>query len=113
MRFKPEDDKKFYLEIPDPNFSPERNKAIVDGTIRKHHALTIKKSKAHHSDYMERADAVISYLKSFDRTGTKDLKRYFSPKYLAYLRGEDIKRELYARMTFLRSDGKEIFNPFK
>lgn len=113
MKFKPSDDKKFYLERPDANFSPERNKAIVDETIRKHNALIEKKKIAHRDDYMERADAVFTYLRSFNKPRNRNIEKFFGKKYLAYLRGEDIKRELYARMTFLNPDGKEIFNPFK
>lgn len=103
--FTKADDKKFYLEVPDANFSPQRNKAIIDMTIRKYRANRKKKAMEYVEPYRERAEAVISYLKS--KPGMA-LDKYFTPKYLAYLRGDEIRKELMAGMTILDNEGNEV-----
>jgi hypothetical protein len=114
MKFTEKDDyKKFYVEIPDPNFSPTRNQAIVNGTIKKTNAMRKKKADQLKDPYAERVDAMVSFLKHADKTKNGKIKQYFEPKYLAYLRGEDIRREMLARMSFKTSDGQDIVNPFR
>lgn len=106
------DDKKFYLEIPDPNFSPERNKAVIEETIRKHNAMIQKKKHEHDGAYAERADAVVSYLRTADKKPGYDMQRYFGKGYLAFLRGEEIRRKLMANMTILDKNGKDVTKNF-
>lgn len=107
-----EDYRKYYLETPDADFSPARNKAIVEGTIKKYEAMQAKKRKAVHDPILERADAVSSFLKSFSKTmstgKSRTLDNYFGKKYLNYLRGVDIQRELYARMQIYNDKGQLI-----
>lgn len=109
MKYTEKDDLKFYLKNPDPNFSPQRNKFVVESTIKKHDALIKKKKDMLKDPYMERADAVVTYLKTIERGGVDSkLERFFSKKYLAFLRGDDIRKELMSRMTFMTNDGKII-----
>lgn len=110
MIFKPEDDKKFYLEIPDPNFSAERNKAVIEGTIIKYNQMRQKKAKEYTDDYAERADAVVSYLRHAEKKPGYRLDHYFEPKYLAFLRGEEIRRKLLANMRILDNSGRDVTN---
>lgn len=109
--FKPEDDKKFYLEIPDANFSPERNKAVVRKSIKKYNAMQAKKGQQYKDAYGERSEAVISYLRMAEKKPGYDLLRYFDKSYLTFLRGDDIRRELMARMKLYNNKGElVIFN---
>lgn len=106
------DDKKFYLETPDPNFSPARNKAVIEGTIKKYNEMREKKKHAYDDAYAERADAVVSYLRTADKKPGYALEKFFEPKYLAYLRGEEIRKKLMAGMTILDKKGKDITNHY-
>ena len=108
-----DDYKKFYLEVPDPDFSPAKNKAVIENTIKKVRAMRKKKAEEYKDPYAERVDAMVSFLKHAERTKNGKIKKYFSPSYLAYLRGENIRRELLSRMSFRTNDGREIANPFK
>ena len=107
-KFKPEDDKKFYLEIPDPDFSPARNAAIVQGTIKKYNKTQLEKKREHVDKYGERIDAIVSYLKTTEKKPGYDMLRYFEPKYLAFLRGDDIRRELLMRSKLIDNEGNEL-----
>jgi hypothetical protein len=106
--FTEADDKRFYLEIPDPNFSPERNKAVIEGTIQKYNAMRKKKAKEYTSDYAERADAVVSYLRFAEKKPGYRMDHFFEPKYIAFLRGDEIRRKLMANMTILDNNGKDV-----
>lgn len=107
-KFKPEDDQKYYLHIPDADFSPERNKAIIQKTIQKHNAMIQQKGVEYRDDYMERADAVVSYLRFAEKKPGYRLDHYFEPKYIAFLRGDEIRRKLMANMTVLNSQGRKV-----
>lgn len=87
---KPED-KKFYLEIPDPDFSPQRNEYLVNEAIRKTDEYKLQQRKAHVDSVRERASAVTDYL--FSGT-SRSIEGYFGKKTLAYLRGEQIVNQL-------------------
>lgn len=110
--FTEADDKKFYLEIPDPNFSPERNKAVVEGSIKKYEAMRRKKGKEYTQDYAERSDAVVSYLKHNQNKPGYALDRYFDKKYLTYLRGDEIRRKLMEGLTILDPKGRNVTNHY-
>lgn len=96
-------DRKFILKTPEKDFSPERNKAVVEQTIREYDAMRLAQMKKYDEDYAERSDAVVSYLKSLDAgRGSSNLERYFGRKELARLRGLEIRNKLMSGMT-LRS----------
>lgn len=80
-------DHKFIVDKPDDGFSPERNRAVIEYTIRKAEEMVIKKRKEYRDQLAERVDAVATYLTS-DKMATSPITHYFSKKYLAYLRGE-------------------------
>lgn len=102
-------DKKFYLEVPDPNFSPERNKAVVEKTIKAYDAMRLKKIKENRQALGERADAIATYFKVLRQGKHPHLKKFFSKKYLAYLRGDDIREELMSRINFVNGMDKDKF----
>lgn len=92
---------KFFIAEGDPGFSPERNKAIIEGTIKKYNAYRARKGKAHEEAIRERSHAVVSYLKHIDMGKNTPVEKYFSKGELAYLRGEQIVERLQGAQRIL------------
>lgn len=91
-------DKKFYLEIPDPDFNPKRNEFLVNEVIRKTDEYKRLQKKVHMENIRERASAVVDYLTS----GTdKSVESYFGKQTLAYLRGQSIVNKLNQKSLFI------------
>lgn len=88
------DYKKFFVESGEPGFSPERNKAIIEKSIRKYEAMRKLKMKEHTDGVAERTDAILHFLKSDAVHSTNPLEKYFGRNTLAYLRGEQIRDKL-------------------
>lgn len=93
-----DEDKKFYAVTPDAGFSPARNKAVVENSIKKYEAMRAKKWKEWEEGVAERSEAVASYLKHVDWGKSTPVERYFDRRTLAYLRGDEIKAKLYSAM---------------
>lgn len=85
-----EANKSLYVAKPDPDFSPDRNKAIIEGTIKKYEETVEKKRKEYRNQVAERSDAVATYLKSLSNGSNKPVEKYFSRQELAHLRGQKI-----------------------
>lgn len=90
------DYQKYYIKNP-KNFSPERNKAIIDQTIKEYEDMRSKRMKGFYDDLGERIDAAASYLMYLERGGSS-AEKYFGKKELARLRGEKI-REIMIKGT--------------
>lgn len=103
------DHNRFFNRDPD-GFSPERNKFIVESTIKKYDATRLKKVDDVVSHFEERADAVVSFIKSVDRgKGAQgNLEKYFGRKMLAYLRGQQIRDKLMKGMMVKNKTGQII-----
>jgi hypothetical protein len=80
----------YYVEGGEPGFSPARNKAVIENTIRKTNLTRAKKIKAYREKIQERADAVATYLKSRVAEGGTPVEKYFGKRWMAYLRGQQI-----------------------
>jgi hypothetical protein len=106
--FEKDDYQRFYVEKPDKDFSPARNKAIIEQTIKDYEAMREKKGKEHDGAYEERADAVTMYLKHLSGYGEKTVDQYFGRKLLAKLRGDAIKQKLMENMKYMNKEGKII-----
>jgi hypothetical protein len=105
-------DRKWIKDKPDEGFSPERNKAIVDQTIKEYEAIRANKLKSRVEEYAERSDAVVTYLKALDQgRGHSNLERFFGKKMLAHLRGQEIRDQLMSGMNVLHQQGEIITNP--
>lgn len=103
-----DDMQRFFVKDP-KNFSPERNKAIVEKTIEEYEAMRRKKMEEKVDHYGERADAVVTYLKSLDRGhGESNLEKYFGKRMLAYLRGQQIRDQLMSGLTIKDKQGNII-----
>lgn len=88
------EDKKFYITKPDKNFNPDRNRKIVEETIKKYEKMRLQK----HHDYIdrirERSDAVASYFRSRMADSNNPIDKYLGRKNLAYLQGRKILQRI-------------------
>lgn len=102
-------DEKF-LEIwgESPDFDLSHNKRVIDESIRKYEAMRRKKEREFDEGNRERAQAASHYLKSLENGGQENPEHYFGKKYLAFLRGEQIRNELQERLKVIGKDGKEL-----
>lgn len=91
------DYKKWYKETPEVGFSPNRNKAVIEESIRKAEAMRLRKGKDYIEQIRERSDAVVSYLKRVSMGMEKSVEAYFGRSELARLRGEKIVQEMQGR----------------
>lgn len=91
------DHKRFYIPGGDLGFSPERNKAVIEDSIRKYEAERERRQRLFGERLDERSDAVSHFLKAIDRGKATTAMKYFGKKELARLRGEEILGQLYAK----------------
>jgi hypothetical protein len=89
------DDKKFFVEKGDPGFSPERNKRVIEDTIKKYELQRAKKIKEFREGLAERSDALATWIGSLKgwKSGTP-ADRYFGRRMIAYLRGDALREKL-------------------
>lgn len=96
-------DEKYILKKVESGFSPERNKQIIEDSIRKTDLFRQKQWKVWDEKTRERANALASFFKYLEKGqgGNNPLSKYFSRKMRAYLRGEQVVAEL-------KSQGKYV-----
>lgn len=87
------DYRRFFVPGGEPGFSPERNKDVIDRTIKHNDMLRRRKQKEYEDRLGERADAIVSYLFSLKHS-LSPIERYFGRRELARLRGQKIAHEL-------------------
>jgi len=88
-------DRKFWPSSPEPGFSVERNKRVIEGTIKKYEKHRAKIMANFEDNLRERTDAAIQYLMGGGGAArSKSVEKYFGKTQLAYLRGEDIRNKL-------------------
>lgn len=97
----------FFKEDADQTFVERHNNAVIDEVIKKYDAQQREKLRIAVENYGERADAVVHYLKAIDRGKEPNVNRYFGRKYLAYLRGEEIRKELMSGLNTLSKARKK------
>jgi hypothetical protein len=88
---------------PDVEFSPEKNKFVIENSIRKYEAMIKARQDKFKDNLRERTDAVASYLKHVDKggVGEKKIEKYFSEKMFNKLRGLEIVDELRNRLNMI------------
>ena len=104
------EDRKWFVESGEPGFSPERNKAIVEASIKKYEAQRAKKYAQFRENLMVRSDALATWAKD-TRHGWESGKpadRYFGRRMMAYLRGDTVRGELMANVL-----GRDTFSMAK
>lgn len=92
------DYKKYFKEKGDPGFSPERNKDIVESTIKKYEAKKKLESKIFNDSLGERVEAAASYAQYLDSGGAQTVESYFGKKYLSYLHAQDFANKVKGRI---------------
>lgn len=101
---------------PDPDFSPENNKRVIEDVIQKGEIMAKRKQKEAEDGIRERNDAIASYLKDTVEGKTKsNVEKYFGSQELARLRGKEILNKLkYSDLgTKMKSKLLEIKNKYK
>ena len=84
-----EENKQFFLEVPEPGFSPARNKYIVENSIRKHKARKKKIEKEFMEGMGLRADAITSFFAYVnDKGGSKSFEEYVGKNTLLEMQGQ-------------------------
>jgi hypothetical protein len=92
---------------PDPDFNPERNKAVIAATIRKNEAIRRRRQKDYNDQLAERADAVASFLKAKDMNSGMTIEKYFSEQDLSHLRMESfLTKVTKERAKFMAKRGR-------
>jgi hypothetical protein len=81
---------KFYVAKPDPDFNPERARAVIDGTIRKSEEARRRKRQQFAEGLGERSEAVASYLRSRSANTGNPIESYLGKRDLAHLQGRKI-----------------------
>ncbi|MEK9207917.1 MAG: hypothetical protein AAB922_05510 [Patescibacteria group bacterium] len=89
-----EDYRKFYKDNPDDGFSPARNKAILESTIRKTNTRRVNLLRQANEQLDERVDAVWSYFKHLSQGNHTPVEKYLGKRNLAYLRGQKLVQKI-------------------
>ena len=94
-------DYKFVPMTPDADFSPERNKQVIEGSIKKYEAMRLKKQKQFMEGIGERSEAVASFLHHVKQGRHNDVDSYFGKSTLTKLRGLEIVDNLRSRLNMV------------
>lgn len=95
-----EKDFKYVPAEPEPGFSVEHNRRVIEESIKKNDRLMRQKQKEFDEAIEERTDASVSFLQALIRGkyNSSDphtaAMKYFGKKELARLRGEEIRQQL-------------------
>lgn len=100
MSISQQDYQRFFKEEGDVGFSPDRNRRIIEDTIKKHDAMRAKRMKEFDEALQERTDAAMWYLKHVDQHGTP-IEKYFGRKELSRLQGNRILEQIQGRVKKL------------
>ena len=92
------DMKQFWQERPDPDFSPERNKAVIASSIRKAEKHRAEMQRLQAEGLAERTNALATYVKArVDGRTHKTADDYFGRKEMARLAGKKVMQILKER----------------
>lgn len=103
-------DYKFVIETPDPDFSPKRNKLVIENTIKKYEAKRAEKMKLFREGVGERSEAVASFWKHIGNGRNNDINKYFDRRTLAHLRGADIIDSLRNKLNVITKPSPVIIS---
>lgn len=97
-------DWKYMTANADPTFSPERNKRIIDKTIKNYEAMLLKKERMFTEGLAERTDAAAYYVKHLQKGKSTPAEKYFGRRTLAYLRGKFLLDRLKDQLTVIKGN---------
>jgi len=89
--------------LEDPNFSAERNNAVINGTIAKYEQTRLKKMKVWDESLRERSEMVASFLKHVNNGKNNNVEKYFGREQMAKLRGEEISNILKGQTSLFKN----------
>lgn len=103
-------DYRYINPNPDPDFSPERNKAIVEETIRETNAFNAAYNVLRSDAWAERKDILKHYAYyTLVQGGRKNIKDYLGKKVYEGLIGEKILSKVRIAETTNRLNGNTRF----
>jgi len=85
-----QDFQRYYVDSPDTTFSPERNKWVIENSIKRYENNIRSKRSKYIEDIRERANAVDEFLQFVDKGGTKPIEKWIGAHELARLQGRRI-----------------------
>jgi len=106
MNILDKDYKKFFIPEGEVGFSPERNKKVMEDSIKKADLMRIRKMKEYDEQVRERANAVTTYLFSRQAEGNRPIEKYFGKRNLAHLQGIN----LVNRISLLDAQSNNLYN---
>ena len=81
----------------DDNFSVEHNRRVIAEVDEWNDAMDARRERVHKEAILERATAAAGYLRNIAQgRGVSGIDKYFGRRYAAYLRGEEIVKQLKA-----------------
>lgn len=84
-----EDYRRFYVAKPDAGFSEQRNRDIIERTIKKTEENYKRKIKERNEGIGERSEVLGSYIRHLvNKNDSTTIEKYIGSSYLAQLRGE-------------------------
>lgn len=98
----------YFKEEGDTNFSPERNRDVIQKSIRKSLENRLRILKEEEDGINERVDAVSTYLFSLKGQNGTPVEKYFGKRNLAQLRALRIKETLQSK---LMGQNRNIYIP--
>ena len=100
-------DLKYVSVDPDPAFDSERNKQIIEKTIRDNQRLVKKRTETTVEGVKERTNALAIYLRSISQGGkSTNYEKFFGKKYLAYLRGKEVMEKIKGQLMLQGRNGQ-------
>lgn len=109
-------DWKFVKVDPDPNFSPQRNRRIIDEVIRETDVLARKKQREFAEGLGERTSAIAQFISAVNLGGREEAaEKYFGKKFLNHLKGMQKKAENQSKdgLTVIGKNGKVLRRPYE
>lgn len=108
---KPED-YRYIVKNPDPSFSPTRNKAIINETVRDTEKFFTEIVEKLDDEMGERIDILATYGTYRFNRGEKSFDKYAGKKLVARLVGEKILERVRVMETVNRLNGNNKFKNF-
>jgi len=95
-------DRKFWPKNPEPGFSAQKNRRVIDEVIKAYDKQQQKKMKEFTGELRERTDAAASYLTGMGGAHrSRSIEKYFGKEYLMKLRGENIRNKLLQQQEMI------------
>lgn len=105
-------DYKYIVEKPDPSFSVERNKAVIQETIKDTEKFFREMYAPLHAGMGERIDIIATYGRYRFNKGHKNIKQYLGDELYKQLVGEKILSKVRIMESVNKLNGNDKFNKF-